>query len=84
MLHTSRLAVVGGPDGGAAGDADLTTTEEVVGTAVVRVSGVGAGGHGRNGGGSNSSLHIEQAQTTTNRYICGYIVGVRNECPLKE
>jgi hypothetical protein len=56
----SRLAIVSGPDGGAAGNADLsTTTEHLMSTSVVRVSSLGTSGHCRNGSGSNSSLHCE-------------------------
>lgn len=65
-MLTSRLSVVGSPNSGARRNADLinATLEEVVGVTVVRVSGLNAGGHGRNGGGSDSSLHVGNRETS--------------------
>lgn len=61
MLRTGSLAVDGADVGGAAGHARLRSgpLEEVVGATVGVVVGVGARGHGRNGGGSEKALHIE-------------------------
>jgi hypothetical protein len=49
-------------------------------TSVVRVSSLSASGHGRNGGSSKSSLHIEKKKVPKKVEL----VGVGNECPLKE
>lgn len=70
QILTSRLAIVSGPDGGAAGNADLsTTTEQLMSTSVVRQGSLGASGHSRNGSGSDSSLHIEDEGRNSNRYL---------------
>lgn len=73
LLRTSGLAVDGLDVGSANGLALLALLEEVVGTAVVDVS-IGTGGHGRNGGNSNRTLHCKPISPESDKSVVFSVV----------